>query len=630
MTEHDEKLKELRDLLGRMCDGELSAAGYLRIEQLVRGDADARQLYIDYLLLQGELHWAGGRTSTPAPALFESEFAAGIGDELARDLRAVHSQAESVGDRRELTRSSSERRAAPAAVPSRRWPLIGAAVAAGLLLAATIHFQRGKQTTERVASAQDVIAELRSADGCTWAGARPKLAAGSTFHAGEKLELTAGVARFWFAKGTTLLVESPAEFELISSTSVRLVRGSVAARANGPVKDFVVISPDASIVDLGTSFAVHCDKDVPTQVEVLEGSVEVFPDRDPKNGHVVEMGANVSIGGAGDEVALIATHPDEYRFAALIEQLWADIRTDATAKGALSNGEKVEADFSDLPGASAVDTYYEAKPGDGWLTPWVAAGNPIGKILNDDSSFGLGNPYLRMKFNQSYERVIAREYGSRNGFDPSQPHVITWRWRLEGDFDQFGKNFHDRVTFYGNPFFRRNSWPTNSWLIGAAGGDEPQGGRGQSSTSWLRRKYKVAATDVDTEALRRVYPKHWYFFDSKSDDVRGCLFDRSNMVDTGMKLKPGVIYRFAIAVYPGEARYDAAIRDDKQTVVRTGLTFRNRDRVPANVLHFAVNADQPNEDLAFSLDSVQIQPLAAGTLRQQLEAVGDRDREETQ
>ncbi len=37
------------------------------------------------------------------------------------------------------------------------------------------------------------------------------------------------------------------------------------------------------------------------------------------------------------------------------------------------------------------------------------------------------------------------------------------------------------------------------------------------------------------------------------------------MIDTGMSLKSGVIYSFAVAVYPDIAKYDVAIRDDVTT-----------------------------------------------------------------
>jgi hypothetical protein len=172
--------------------------------------------------------------------------------------------------------------------------------------------------------------------------------------------------------------------------------------------------------------------------------------------------------------------------------------------------------------------------------------------------------------------------------------VISWDWRFDGNPDHFGADFADRIYFYSNPYFRRNSWTTNGWLIGVAGGDEKQ------------RK-------------RKVFPKRWYVFDGK-EGTRGKEFDRRNMVDTGMEFKPGVTYRFAVVVYPELCQYDVAIRDDQTTFSRVGLNFRDRTPRPTNVIHFGVSANDAADDLSFSLDSIRIEPLNNLTAANHLDA----------
>jgi hypothetical protein len=621
MSEHEESLRELRLLLARLCEGDLDSGSYQRIEQLVRGNPAARRLFIDSMLLHGELHWASGRSSATAPTALGAAIAESHPGEFSLVASAHESldQGASTAQRPAAGLANQHRRATFAA-RSRSLPLFGAAAAAGLLVAVGILLYRsGEERSANRPSNSVAVAELRSTDGCVWADRQQGLTEGAELYAGERLELTAGVARLLFQRGATVLVESPTAFELVSATSLRLEHGTVAVRASGPVKDFVVISPDASIVDLGTSFAVHYDERSATEVEVFEGAVEVFPESDPTHGRVLEMGTNVSVGPKAKAVTLVAPRPEEYRFAALLEQLWNDIRvTDAPDDDDSTNENIVAADFSD-PEAAAVDTFYDSKAGRGWLTPWVAAGNPTGEIRRGDPEFSLHNPYLHVKFTQSHERAIAREYGSRGELDPSQPHVISWRWRLEGNSKDFGGDFHDRVAFYGNPFFRRNSWPTNSWLIGVAAAHETAGGR-KSSNDWLKRQHGIVpAAEGPLEEARRVFPMRWYFFDSQNEGAAGAVFDRRNMVDSGMKLKFGVTYRFAVAVYPHEGRYDAAIRDDEQTVVRTGLSFRDRSAGLANVFHIAISADKSNDDLGISLDSLRIHPLKDMDVQQQLE-----------
>jgi hypothetical protein len=490
-----------------------------------------------------------------------------------------------------------------------------AGLAAALFYSSWLRMERGP-----VSSGDAIVAELHSEEGCVWSSPETPPMVGSRLRTGARLELDQGVARLWFRSGATVLVQSPSTFELVSEKSLRLVRGTVAVRASGPAKDFVVISPNASVKDLGTSFAVHCDENSATEVEVFEGAVEVFPGSDPTNGQMVEMGTNVSVGRQGENVALFASPPESNRFAPLLERLWQDIRVVAKSDDVGDNSSSVvAADFSDLPGPTAADTFYGAKPSHGWLTPWVAAGNPTGQIRRDDPKFGAGEPFLQAQFGESFERAIAREYGPRGAFDPDEPHIVTWRWRLEGNPDEFGTGYSDRISFYGNPFFRRNTWPTNSWLIGVASVDEPSSRR-RSSNEWLERKRGFKPETIEyASAPRRVFPKRWYFFDSHDDGAAGAVFDRRNMVDTGMKLKFGVVYHFAVAVYPQERRYDAAIRDDEQTVVKTGLHFRDRNAADANVFHATACVDHPTDELGFSLDSIRVQPLKDLDIKQQLQ-----------
>jgi hypothetical protein len=631
MNERDESLNELSRLLTRLCDGELDADGFRRVEELVRGNAEARQLYMNYLLLDGELRWAGGTPNVQAPVQLQPELAAAadsVGGEAVLASVANGAMGLQVGqiDSRQGFRARS-----------RGLLLAVIALAAALLVMASRWF--GPDDSEHPLAQQPVglgtpalpaitadesqiaIAELRSNEGCRWGGEGAELVRGTQLYAGQELELVEGVARFAFAKGATVLVESPAKFQLSSATSLRLMHGNVAVRAQGPVKDFIVYSRDASIVDLGTSFAVHADEINATEVEVLEGTVVVVPENNPKKRRVLEMGASVQIDSAGNSVSPMARRPDDYRFTNLIEQLWGDVRVapEASVSPDGKADDVVEANFTDrMPGA--IDTFYAAKRGDGWLTPWVASGNPQGRILSDDASFGAGNPFLSVKFNGAYERAIAREYGARLGFDPNLPHVISWRWRLNGKSSRVEQHFFDRVTFYGNPFFRRSSWPTNSWLIGVVGGDEDPKSSSQPSTRFLKSMHGAAGlNDESLNGPRQVHAQRWYFFDNRSGGVSGAVFDRHNMVDTGMTIKANVLYHFAVAIYPQEAKYDAAIRDDEQTVVRTGLAFRSRETVPANVIHFTMHATKANDKRSFSLDSVHIEPLSNTSLREQLE-----------
>jgi hypothetical protein len=475
--------------------------------------------------------------------------------------------------------------------------LAAAAVVLGLSAALGVaHLYHSMMPSEDAQRPAIAVAELRSDHDCQWADLESPIAIGTAINSGQRLKLLQGTAKLVFKNGATVLVESPAEFEVLTSNSLHLQRGTVAVRA-GDDKDFTVASPDASIVDLGTSFGVHCSERGITEVEVFEGAVEVYPDGKSKNSRVLGIGASAKVqqDSRKPRVDMVASAVD--RFGNLLELLWEDLSNDRDDETRGDDNPTIVADFTDGPVPGAIDTFYGAIRGRGWRTPWVAAGNPIGEIIDHESLAGEGNPYLRLRFGQAYDRAVARQYGERPDFNPNKPHVISWLWRFDGNLEDFGNQFDDRIYFFGNSFFRRNTWPTNTWLIGVVGGDDNQPPTRSNLSS------------------RKVFPKRWFAFDGHKGKY-GNEFDRRNMVDSGMELKQGVVYRFAIVVYPAEKKYDVAIRDDQQTFMRTGLSFRNRSGEAGHVVHFGAYSDRSTDDFRFSLDSVRIEPLKEGWLQE--------------
>lgn len=591
MNEHAKNMgpasNELLDLLWELHEGTLSAERAERLSEMLASDEKHRHTYVAFMEIIAELEWShAGNDAQPFDLQFDDDtdkpLPAPVESPSAVPLPIVPTAAvEQSGLGSDLQSGS---------LFSGNWVrgpfsifalcVVVVAAAIGTLAIFLRPYFNGREAI--------AVAKLQSNRHCVWAGERDSLAEGTALFSGERFELLEGIAGLNFGSGATVLVESPADFEVSTSNSLRLHSGTVVVRANGAVKDFIVASPDASIVDLGTSFGVHYDKSNGTEVEVFEGAVEVYPDEtQPSGQRVLGIGASARVARHGNEKSVDTVASEVDRFANLLELLWADMSQ--PAGGTDDQGGAVVAEFSDAPIPGTVDTFYGAVRGRGWLTPWVAAGNPTAHISTEDPLSGPDNPYLRLRFYRSYERAIARQYGERAGFDPTKPHVISWRWRFDGNLDHFGSDFWDRVYFYSNPHFRRNSWPTNGWLIGVAGGDDPKN-------------------------KRQVFPKRWYAFDGH-DGQRGKDFDKRNMVDTGMELKAGVIYRFAVVVYPEIGRYDVAIRDDKTTFTKTGLRFRNPELTTSNVIHFGASANTPTDDFSFSVDSIRIEPLEKGGIQ---------------
>ena len=333
-------------LIDAVIDGAATADEVREVDSLLQADAQLRHYYRDVSELHASLRWMH-RADEPAHVFRPSPL---------RNGNFTDNRRQPVGVRRKfaawtsLANRMARARFAKAAMAFGPLAIVSAAV-----------FVHGLRRPEngQPSGGMSIIAEVNSDAGCVWSGPRTTLAVGSGLTAGERLTLEQGIARLRFRGGATVLVESPSTFELLSDKSLRLRSGTVAVRSNGPVKDFVVVSPDAAVKDLGTSFAVHCDEKSATEVEVFEGAVEVFPERDPTKGRMVEMGTNVSVDRQSESVALFASPPDNNRFASLLERLWQDIRVVTHSDEVDDKSTSVvEADFSDGPGPDAVDTFY--------------------------------------------------------------------------------------------------------------------------------------------------------------------------------------------------------------------------------------------------------------------------------
>ena len=99
--------------------------------------------------------------------------------------------------------------------------------------------------------------------------------------AGRRLVLATGLAEIAFARGTHVILVGPAAFEPLSPSGGLLSQGLLSARVPPAARGFVVHTPDAAVVDLGTEFGIAVERGRLSDVEVFAGRVEVGLDAEP-------------------------------------------------------------------------------------------------------------------------------------------------------------------------------------------------------------------------------------------------------------------------------------------------------------------------------------------------------------
>ncbi len=90
-----------------------------------------------------------------------------------------------------------------------------------------------------------------------------------------RFSLRSGLAQVEFFSGASLIVEGPAELELVDAWLVSCRSGRLRASVPEPARGFTIETPDYRAVDLGTEFALAVDHDGRSEVHVIEGEVRL-------------------------------------------------------------------------------------------------------------------------------------------------------------------------------------------------------------------------------------------------------------------------------------------------------------------------------------------------------------------
>jgi hypothetical protein len=157
------------------------------------------------------------------------------------------------------------------------WGSVGlSGLVAGLLLVVGLWPQRdmmvqpSPQAEERD---DDTVAVLLQAAGAEWEKTGLPTRVGAPLPPGV-LRLKSGVAHIEFYSGATVILEGPAEFQLLSRTNAYCARGKLRATVPPQAQGFTIGSPRLDLVDRGTEFGLEVgDK---TEVHVFQGKVELY------------------------------------------------------------------------------------------------------------------------------------------------------------------------------------------------------------------------------------------------------------------------------------------------------------------------------------------------------------------
>ncbi|MEX2580463.1 MAG: FecR domain-containing protein [Verrucomicrobiales bacterium] len=234
----DPNRDHLLELADAYVENVLDADQVHELESWLERDGEARAVFVDYLHAHAALHWEQ------------------IG-EIAPGRAAEFSATDRHRDRVRAAR-----------------PLWIAAAAVAVISLVALSWVR--RSTPPAA-----FATMEHTEAARWESGDLPTADGARLGAG-RLRLAEGLATISFDSGAEVVLEAPAELELVDGTTCVLSSGTAVAEVAESAHGFTIDTPTAHVIDHGTRFAVNVNSTTgATQTQVFDGAVDVeLPTRD--------------------------------------------------------------------------------------------------------------------------------------------------------------------------------------------------------------------------------------------------------------------------------------------------------------------------------------------------------------
>jgi hypothetical protein len=244
---------EFDEAVAAVCHGSVSDEQAQALNELLRSHPEARDEYLLRVELHARLASDADLFVVATPPASEASSSDGIGDHWDKVVPLRPSR------------------------PGRR-QVIGWAVtlAACVALLASGWWGWGpRRQGERKGATSKAAALLNGVVDAQWSSSDEAPRTGAPLDPGW-LRLKSGLAQVVFYSGARVVIEGPAELQIISPTEASCSTGRLTAEVPPQARGFRIKTPHMDVTDLGTAFGLDV-KDGATELHVFKGSVEFRP-----------------------------------------------------------------------------------------------------------------------------------------------------------------------------------------------------------------------------------------------------------------------------------------------------------------------------------------------------------------
>lgn len=259
---------ELKLLITEAIEGSITAERMAKLNDILSSSRQARRFYFDFIDIQILTEHLCSET------LFFHEGPAAGGNDTSRHdlllqaLAIEEKQADTIviepsRPPHEMVHPAVEYHKLPRQISKRSIALAIMSAAAMLLLFLFGQFGPYKMGYE--------VATLSDSINVQWAD-NASMPPGTRIETSyTPLFLKQGIVEFVFDNNTEVVIEAPAEFQVVSGDRIKLAYGRVYANVPTEAIGFTVSSQKTTVVDLGTEFGMYSDLNGNVELHVLQG-----------------------------------------------------------------------------------------------------------------------------------------------------------------------------------------------------------------------------------------------------------------------------------------------------------------------------------------------------------------------
>jgi hypothetical protein len=273
MEPKDLKYAEVRILICELIDGTITPDRMAHLNQILAGDPEAVNHYIDFLSIQVLIK--------SNMSNMENDFSFPLCSDEMKELTELWrrlAQEERSAPEIHISKEKPQRELIPKVVyppgekrKASRFSLVVLAMnaAAILFFFLFVKFAPPKGGIEVATLTDSMNAEWANAGGSPERGARLGTRSGN-------LLLRGGIAELLFDNNAKFVIEGPAEFELLAEDRIDLHYGRIYAKVPAEAMGFTVSTPNSRIIDLGTEFGLRADALGDVYLHVIKGKTALI------------------------------------------------------------------------------------------------------------------------------------------------------------------------------------------------------------------------------------------------------------------------------------------------------------------------------------------------------------------